>query len=298
MFRAVWRKYDTWRRAKISRKRCDCPKIDISAKADLSASNICRSFYADDGAGLYLLFTSMENGNELSLVISDLTAACLLDVLAWHSNIKKDPKKYLVEALTPDRAPPGLFVLIAGPSGVGKSTLCRRIIEADPETNVTSISWCTRPPRPGENETNYHFCSLKEFDQEQRVGGFLEHNMYQGQYYGTPRAQTENFIAQGHVILHDIDINGVRQLRETDLPILAIFVVPPSVKELEQRLRERDDGLTDVQIASRLMRASEEITLAALEGGFDHMVINTDVDQTVSQIQGLIEDARNRSLSR
>ena len=153
----------------------------------------------------------------------------------------------------------GLMLVLSSPSGAGKTTLSRRLLEADPEVEL-SISVTTRPQRPGEIAGHdYHFVEASRFAAMRDAGELLEWAQVFGNFYGTPRAPVERALAQGRDVLFDVDWQGTQQLRETAPgDLVSIFVLPPSVAELEQRLHRRAQD-SDGVIRGRMARAADEM---------------------------------------
>ena len=186
--------------------------------------------------------------------------------------------------------PRGLLVVLAGPSGVGKTSIARGLIEAEPETYGFSVSATTRPMRSGEVDgVDYFFVDRNRFESWIAEGRFVEHARYQDHYYGTLADQVEQEIQAGRVLLLDIDVQGMQQLLGDDRwPLLTIFVLPPSFEELAERLRGRGTEGPEV-VAGRILRARQELTLAPL---FDHQVVNNDLEAARQEVRSLIESAR------
>lgn len=187
----------------------------------------------------------------------------------------------------------GLVIVISGPSGVGKGT----VIEALREQRDFgfSVSHTTRPMRPGEVDgVNYHFVTREEFQTLLGEGKMMESTCYQGNYYGTSYAAVDCVLSQGKDILLDIEIEGAANLRRACPEVVEIFLLPPSMAELERRLRGRNSE-TDQVIRGRLARAREEIPCAA---SFDYIVVNDTVEQTVAEIQKILSTAEFRAVNR
>jgi guanylate kinase len=185
----------------------------------------------------------------------------------------------------------GLCLVLAAPSGAGKSSIVRRLLELEPALTV-SISVTTRAPRPGETDgVDYHFRSQAEFDALRDAGGLLEWARVLGgtQCYGTPRAPVEAALAAGRDLVFDIDWQGNRQLREK-LPgdVVGVFMLPPSLAELEHRLRQRG-GDAGSEIARRMHEAREEISHWP---EFDQVVVNDVFEQTVTAVRSVLHAAR------
>jgi guanylate kinase len=183
----------------------------------------------------------------------------------------------------------GLCLVIAAPSGAGKSSLSRALLVADPSL-ILSISVTTRPPRPGEEEgKHYFFRDQAEFDAMLARGELLEWAHVFGSSYGTPRRPVEEALAAGRDMVFDIDWQGHRQLRAA-LPddVVGLFLLPPSLAALEQRLRGRASDEAD-EIARRMAQAREEMSHA---GEFEHVLVNRDFAATVAAAQAILCAAR------
>ncbi len=175
--------------------------------------------------------------------------------------------------------------MIAGPSGVGKSTIVRSLRER--LTLDFSVSATTRPPRPGEVDgLNYHFVDVAEFERLVMVGAFLEWAQYGRHFYGTLRSEVENRLREGKDVILEIDIQGARQVKLRYPRAHLIFIAPPSLDSLEDRLRARGDTGED-EIAARLAIAARE--LAEAPGLFGEIVVNENVEDSIDQVEGLIE---------
>ncbi len=183
----------------------------------------------------------------------------------------------------------GRLVVVAAPSGAGKTSLTRALIDRLNARGVPaafSVSYTTRTPRAGEqNGVHYHFVDEVMFEALVRKGEFLEHAHVFGRRYGTGRAVTESLLASGKQIFLDIDWQGARQVRER-LPgqTLLLFIHPPSLQELERRLRARGQDSEDT-IRRRMRDAEEEIAHA---GEFDHAVVNDDFNATLDALERLV----------
>ncbi|MCS6931681.1 MAG: guanylate kinase [Acetobacteraceae bacterium] len=183
----------------------------------------------------------------------------------------------------------GVCLVLAAPSGAGKSSLSRAMLEAEPGLAL-SVSATTRPPRPGEQEgVHYFFKSPEEFAAMEAAGGFLETAEYLGRRYGTPRAPVEAALAAGRDVLFDIDCQGHALLRAA-LPgdVVGVFLLPPSMAELERRLRARGQD-SESEIARRLAVGRAEIARA---GEFDHVVVNAVFEETVATLRAILAAAR------
>lgn len=183
-----------------------------------------------------------------------------------------------------------MIVVISAPSGGGKGSIIGRVMKSDPRL-VYSISATTRPPRPGErNGRDYLFLSESEFDQWLEDGQFIEWAHVHGRRYGTPKAPLEELLKTGHDVLLEVDVQGMRSVREAGLGrVLTIFIEPPSLEELERRLRKRGD-LSEEDLQIRLRNAQAEL---ATKGEFDHVIVNGDLDEAVQKVEMILENARS-----
>lgn len=187
--------------------------------------------------------------------------------------------------MTTDR---GVLVVIAGPSGVGKGTVHARVLAALDDA-VLSVSATTRPPRPGEVDgVAYHFVTEAGFEELVATGALLEWATYAGYRYGTPRGPVEAAVAAGEVVILDIEVQGALQVKDQDPHALLVFLRPPSMDELERRLRGRGTE-TDEVVTRRLARAREELAAAHR---FDVEVVNDDLDACVAEVLGAIARTR------
>jgi guanylate kinase len=182
----------------------------------------------------------------------------------------------------------GLVVVISGPSGVGKDTIIKRLLQLDPRLKY-SISATTRPPRPGERaDENYTFLPREEFENMIKVGQFLEHATYNGNLYGTLRERVEQGRAEGRDMVLKIDVQGAEQVRRQMPDAILIFVVAPSDEELRHR-QERRGSESAQDLESRRKIAEREMGRAT---DYDHVVTNDDVDRAAHEILDLIRRAR------
>ena len=184
----------------------------------------------------------------------------------------------------------GLLVVISGPSGVGKDTVIRRLLELDPNL-VYSVSGTTRPPRPGEKpDQNYTVLTRERFRQLVQEGAFLEHASYNGNLYGTFRERVESARDAGRDVVLKIDVQGAGQVRSQAPDAVSVFVVAPSAAELERRRVERgSESAKDLE--SRREIAAREMTQAS---HYDHVVTNDDVERAAREIDDVIARARAR----
>jgi guanylate kinase len=185
----------------------------------------------------------------------------------------------------------GFMLVLSSPSGAGKTTLSRRLLTQHSGLSL-SISATTRPPRPREIDgQDYYFVDEARFHQMRDGGEMLEHAHVFGHYYGTPSAPVDAALEAGQDVLFDIDWQGTRQVaaqRREDL--VSIFILPPSLKELERRLRQRAED-SEETIARRMSRAAEEISHW---DEYDYVIINQDLDLALAKIAQIIEAERLR----
>ena len=183
----------------------------------------------------------------------------------------------------------GLMLVLSSPSGAGKTTLSRKLLEADPGVEL-SVSVTTRKQRPGEIDgRDYHFIDAPRFEAMVKQGELLEWAQVFGHRYGTPRSPVEAALANGHDVLFDIDWQGTQQLRErADHDLVSIFVLPPSMSDLERRLRRRAQDPDDV-IRARMATAADEMSHWA---EYDYVVINTDIDRAFKEVQTILAAER------
>jgi guanylate kinase len=178
----------------------------------------------------------------------------------------------------------GRLIVITGPSGVGKGTLVRLLLERHPELYL-STSTTTRSPRAGEVDgKDYDFTSRSQFEILVEAGQLLEWAEYAGNYYGTPRARVEARIALGQTVLLEIEVLGAQQVKQTFPKALRLFILPPTLAELERRLRDRGTD-SEAAIAKRLERARAEIELSS---EFDLQIVNDDLDKALGEIEAAI----------
>lgn len=184
-------------------------------------------------------------------------------------------------ATTKECPPSGRLIVLTGPSGVGKGTLLRALLQRHPDLYY-SVSMTTRSPRPGEtNGKNYYFVSRNKFEQLVAQGEFLEWAEFAGNYYGTPREAVLNQVGSGKLVILEIELEGARQIRTSFPSAHSIFILPPSFEELEQRIRGRAQD-SEEAIARRLDRAQEEITAAE---EFDVQIVNDDFEIALKALE-------------
>jgi guanylate kinase len=178
--------------------------------------------------------------------------------------------------------------VIAGPSGVGKGTVVKRLLERDPNLHL-SISATTRARRPTERDgVDYHFVTDEHFDQLAASGSLLEWAEVFGHRSGTPAAAVQEALDAGHDVVLEIDVQGAGQVRERVPEAVLILLAPPSMAELERRLRTRGTEDED-KLALRLATAAEELEQASR---FDHVVVNDDLERATAQVEAIIQGSR------
>jgi guanylate kinase len=186
----------------------------------------------------------------------------------------------------------GLMVILSSPSGAGKSTLARRLMDWDPTLSF-SVSATTRAPREGEIDgVHYYFTSRMEFADLVAKEQMLEHAEVFGNFYGSPRAPVEKAMHDGRDTLFDVDWQGGQQIRASALGghVVSIFVLPPSLPELERRLRGRGQDSEEV-IAGRMLKSRDEISHWA---EYDYVLVNDDLDQTEAHLRAILTAERIR----
>jgi guanylate kinase len=177
--------------------------------------------------------------------------------------------------------------VITGPSGVGKGTLIRGLLERIPELEL-SVSATTRPPRPGEQDgSHYHFLSPEEFERRVRAGEFVEHATYSGRRYGTLRSELERRTDEGSPVVLEIEVQGARQVREAMDDALQVFIAPPSLDALRTRLVGR--GTDDPEQVEQRMQTAERELAARPE--FAHVVVNDRLEQATDELVAIVRDA-------
>lgn len=178
----------------------------------------------------------------------------------------------------------GLLIVVSAPSGCGKGTLLAEVLKND--SFYYSVSATTRAPREGEvNGVNYHFTSKEDFEKLIASGGVLEYAQYCGNYYGTPRKAVEDKLAEGRDVILEIEVQGAMKIKQSCPEAVFVFILPPSVATLKERLEKRGTETADV-IAKRVAEARGEIEKAY---NYDYVIVNDDLDAAVSEFIKAVE---------
>ena len=185
----------------------------------------------------------------------------------------------------------GLMFILSSPSGAGKTTIARRLLEGDDRISM-SVSVTTRPMRPGEEEgRDYHFADREGFAAMEQAGAFLEWAEVFGNLYGTPRAQIMEGLAEGRDFLFDVDWQGAQQLSQrAGADVVSVFLLPPSIGALERRLRSRRTD-SDAVIEGRMARARAEISHW---DAYDYVVVNEAIDRCYDEVRTILAAERLR----
>jgi len=186
----------------------------------------------------------------------------------------------------------GLMVVLSSPSGAGKSTISRALIERD--SNLTmSVSATTRAPRPGEVEgQDYYFVQKQDFDDMVSGGKMLEYAQVFDNFYGSPKDPVEAALSQGRDVMFDVDWQGTQQLSENAAKdLVRIFILPPSMEELERRLYSRAQDSEEV-VKKRMAKAASEMSHYP---EYDYIVVNVDVDESVAKVEAILAAERQKT---
>ncbi len=181
----------------------------------------------------------------------------------------------------------GKLVVISGPSGAGKTSICNELLRKLPNARW-SVSVTTRPPRPGEKDGEaYRFVSKEEFQRMLEAGELLEHAEYLGNYYGTPRKPVEQAIERGEIVIMEIDVQGGAQVAKKVPDSIRIFILPPTMETLQARLSGRRTESQEIQ-RRRIEQADGEIAFARNSGCYQYFITNDILEDSVNQILEII----------
>jgi len=190
----------------------------------------------------------------------------------------------------PDNAHTGCLFILSAPSGTGKTTLCNAMRKQFPDL-VYSISYTTRPPRRNEADgVDYHFMSREIFEEKIQENQWAEWAEVHGNFYGTAAEDLDRHLRAGNDILLDIDVNGAQQIKARFPGCITIFIMPPSLDELANRLKNRNSDTADV-IRRRIENAKQEI---ARRNFYDHIIVNDRLEEATARLAELIENCRSR----
>ena len=189
--------------------------------------------------------------------------------------------------MSSDRSGRGMLIVISGPSGAGKTSICNALLARDPGA-VWSVSATTRPPRGQEKSgSSYEYISREEFDARRERGEFLEWAEYVGHLYGTPAKPVDRALEAGNNVIMEIDVQGGAQVAERVPESIRVFVLPPTMESLKARLEGRHTESAE-QLTKRLAEADGEIGFARDSGRYRHFVVNDVLEDTVAEIEGII----------
>ncbi|XP_063780606.1 guanylate kinase isoform X2 [Pseudophryne corroboree] len=181
-------------------------------------------------------------------------------------------------------------VVLSGPSGAGKSTLLKRLLKDYEGVFGFSVSHTTRKPRPGEVDgKDYHFVTLSEMESGIHNGQFIEHAVFSGNLYGTSRAAVQVVQSRNQICILDIDMQGVKNIKKTDLNPIYISIQPPSVDILEKRLRDRKTE-SEESLQKRLQVARQDIEISKEPGLFNEIIINDDLEEAYSDLKSVLRE--------
>uniref|UniRef100_H2LLH6 Guanylate kinase n=1 Tax=Oryzias latipes TaxID=8090 RepID=H2LLH6_ORYLA len=185
-------------------------------------------------------------------------------------------------------------VVLSGPSGAGKSTLLKKLMKDHEGVFGFSVSHTTRNPRPGEEDgKDYHFTTREVMQEGIDNGEFIENAEFSGNMYGTSKAAVEDVRAKNLICILDVDIQGVRRIKETDLNPIYISIQPPSIEILEQRLRDRQTETED-SLQKRLEAARIDMELSKEPGVFDVVIINDDLERAYEELKDILNEVNQK----
>ncbi|XP_069585199.1 guanylate kinase isoform X2 [Ranitomeya imitator] len=181
-------------------------------------------------------------------------------------------------------------VVLTGPSGAGKSTLLKRLLKDYEGVFGFSVSHTTRGPRPGEaNGKDYHFVTREEMQRGIDNGDFIEHAVFSGNMYGTSKVAVQAVQAQNQICILDIDMQGVKNIKKTELNPIYISIQPPSVQVLEKRLRDRKTE-SEESLQKRLQAARDDMEISKEPGLFDEVIINDNLEEAYSRLKDALSE--------
>ncbi len=184
----------------------------------------------------------------------------------------------------------GLLVVISGPAGTGKGTVVNELVKDD--NIVVSVSATTRSPREGEKDgVHYHFITREQFKQMIDNDDLLEYAQYCGNFYGSPKKMAEEKMKEGKDVILEIEVQGCEKIKKKNPDCVSIFIMPPSMEELERRLRKRGTETEEV-ILKRMERAKEEVALAK---NYDYIVVNGPLEECVADVMSVINAEKLRA---
>ena len=179
-------------------------------------------------------------------------------------------------------------LVLCGPSGSGKSTVMKKLMAEYGEYFGFSVSHTTRNPRPGEEDgKDYHFVDKEKMQQLIDAGEFIENATFSGNNYGTSKASVEDVLNSGKICILDIDVQGVKAVKDTDLTPMFVFIKPPSLETLEERLRARGTE-TEESLSKRLGAAAAEMEYGETEGNFDTIIVNDDLETAYINLRDFV----------
>jgi len=228
--------------------------------------------------------SAMSDFPQLKGVLNDFVASVLLhkpnDLYHFANNYFSSFHSSYNQKLTP--------IVICGPSGVGKGTLIEKLMKEFPDKFGFSVSHTTRKPRPGEQDSvHYHFTNVEDMNKAIQEGKFVEHANVHGNLYGTSKAAVEAVMKSGKICILDIDVQGAEQVKKSSLLPRYVFISPPSVEELEKRLRGRGTE-SEESIQKRMNNAKGEMEYLKRSGFWDFVLINDDLDSTYVKLKNYI----------
>ncbi|MDC0120881.1 guanylate kinase [Amylibacter sp.] len=190
----------------------------------------------------------------------------------------------------------GLLIILSSPSGAGKSTLSRMLLDWDPSLRF-SVSATTRGPRPGEKDgKEYFFKTRKEFENLINIDGMLEHAEVFGNLYGSPSEPVESAVSKGIDVVFDVDWQGGQQIRKSSMKsdVVSIFILPPSINELERRLNARGQDSPDI-VSNRMSKSKDEISHW---NEYEYIIVNNDLQQSFEALKSILTAERTKQARR